>query len=617
MAAVGTPRVPSTPVSFRVRGVSPVSREWRVRLRALGGVLALGALTGCTGHLDQPLGQAVPCEGCRAADNASNGAPGAGDDNLVDSDRPQGVGDPDSVNGVGWSTRFPRLSNAQWLATVNDLFRVPNLADGLRQELPPLSAAEDYATQAAAELTIAGDAWSRYQSAAEEVVAKVILDDSALARLMPEGAPATGDARASAFIRSFGRRAYRRALSGPEVDAYVRLFKLGRGLVPGDAFKAGMRLVLEAMLQSPYFLYRVETTTAQGAQGDGTAWLSADEVATRLSYALWGSMPSDALFAAADAGELDTAAGVSQWAKRLLADARASEILLSFHEQTFDVDAYGTADKDPSLGVDVGALAPLMQDEARRFFDHVVVTGQGGIAQLLTEPLAFVNARTAPLYGLSGITGDALQKVELDPRWRSGLLTQLGFLTKNATRKTSDPVHRGLVVLRKVLCDEPDPPPMMFELPAPVPGLTTREVYEKATACGVGCHDTLINPPGFALEMFDALGRLRTEEAGKPIDARGKLTVRQGYTAAQKASQKATTLTFDGAVDLMRQLSNQPRVHECYARNWGAYVLARRLDPVEYGAFQRLRDSSIKGGDSRDLLVELVKLDTFRARISE
>jgi hypothetical protein len=535
-----------------------------------------------------------------------------GDDDP--SDGPPGVGDPQSPNGIGWSTRFTKLSNEQWENTVTDLFLLAQ-APGFSRDFTQERLDDGYITLAAAKLTIGGDAWGRYQTAAEQVAALLVADDAKLAKLLPANAPSDAIERGRALIARLGRRAYRRPLSDAEQTTLLDLFKQGPALVGGDAFKSGAQLVIEALLQSPYFLYRVESASA--ASGETKAYLSGDEVATRLAYSLWNTLPSDELFAAADAGELDDAAGVASWAKRMLSDPRAAKVLASFHEQTFLVDAYGSQDKDPSLGFDAAALAPALQQEAKLFFQDVVVTGDQGISALLTEPVAYVNAATAPYYGLSGVTGDALQKQALDPTTRAGFLTQLGFLTKNATRTTSDPVHRGLLVLRKLLCDEPDPPPMMFDLPKPEPGLTTREVYTKATACGVGCHDTLINPPGFAFEGFDTLGRVRTMEANKPIDATGTLTLRDGYTSAEKQMNPVTTLSFDGAVDMVNKLADEPRVHECYARNWLTYVLAREVDPVERGASKLLRDRSLDDGSARDLLISLVQLDTFRARVSE
>lgn len=587
-------------------------RTSRLALVATACVM-LCALEGCTGWLSAPSGPAS--EDTDTDDDESPVGPGEDPSGGGDpSDGPPGVGDPDSPNGVGWSTRFTKLSNEQWENTITDLFLLDQ-ATGFSKDFTQERLDDGYTTLAAAKLTIAGDAWGRYQTAAEQVAELVAADDAKLAELLPANAPSDTTERGRSLIARLGRRAYRRALSDAEAATLLELFKQGPVLIGGDAFKSGAQLVIQALMQSPHFLYRVETATA--TSGDNKAYLSGNEVATRLAYAFWNTLPSDDLFAAADAGELDDPAGVAAWAKKMLADSRAAKVLASFHEQTFLVAAYGSQDKDENLGFDAAALTPLLQQEARLFFEDVVIKGDRGISALLTEPVAYVNATTAPYYGLTGVAGDALQRKELDATARAGFLTQLGFLTKNATRSTSDPVHRGLLVLRKLLCDEPDPPPMMFELPKAEEGLTTREVYTKATACGVGCHDTLINPPGFAFEGFDTLGRIRTTEASKPIDATGTLTLREGYTSEEKKANPTTTLAFDGAVDMVHKLADEPRVHECYARNWLTYVLAREVDPVERGASELLRDSSLDDGSARELLISLVQLDTFRARVSE
>ena len=564
----------------RTGRATPSSRSW---LAGIGLALAVG---GCSGVVE-------PCEGCTVQSGASG---------------------PSTPNGVGYASRFPKLSNAQWERSVQDLLRLP-APSGLSADFTQEPGDKGYDTVAAATLTVSGDAWSRYRTAAETLAEQVTADAAKLAEITPGGTFANDTEKGKAFIDAFGKRALRRPLRDEEKAAYLALYANGPALVGGSAFSAGVRLVLEAMLQSPSFLYRVETA-ATNSVDEQKAWLSGYEVATRLSYALWGTMPSDELLAAAAAGELTSKRGVVRWAGKLLDAPRARELLLSFHEQTFATAAYGTQDKDPGLGFDAAALAPLMKSEARMFFEHVIDTA-GGITQLLTEPIAYVNEDTASFYGLSGVTGTALQKRSLDASERAGLFTQLGFLTKNATRDGSDPVHRGLAVLRKLLCDEPDPPPMMFSLPAQEPGLTTRETYEKVTACGGSCHKEMINPPGFAFEVFDAVGKLRSSEVGKPIDATGTLSLRDGFTLAEKKASATTPLSFDGPVDLLRKLSTTPRVHECYARNFMKYLLARELDPVERGASSSLGEGSLRSGSMRELLLQLVALDTFRSRVSD
>ena len=529
--------------------------------------------------------------------------------------RPVGAGDPDSPDGVGWTTRFPKLSNKQWEATVRTLLQL-SAPSGLSKSFTQEPLDQRYDTQAAAGLTVGGDAWSRYQTAAETLAQQVTSDPAQLAKLTPSGTFKDVPQKGAAFVASFGKRALRRPLTSDEQQAYVSLFAKGPQLVGGDAFAAGARLVIEALLQSPHFLYRLESSDT--SEDDRKVRLSGYEVATRLSYALWNDMPSDALLAAAGAGELDSKEGVARWAQKLLDDPRANDVLIGFHAQTFQIESYGTQDKDPSLGFDAAALAPTLRDEARRFLELVVVQKGGGIGAVLTDPTVFVNEDTARLYGLAGITGKPLQPRMVDPAQRVGLLSQVGFLSKNATRAGTDPVHRGLTVVRKVLCDEPDPPPMTFMLPGPMQGLTTREVYEKTTgACGGSCHRELINPPGFAFERFDTLGRLRTSEAGKPIDARGTISVRTGFTADEKNVGDSIAVSFDGPVALLTQLGEQPRVHECYARNWMQYVLAREPDTYERGAWEALGQTSRDEASARALLLALVQLDTFRFRVAD
>ncbi|HYJ08149.1 MAG TPA: DUF1588 domain-containing protein, partial [Polyangiaceae bacterium] len=199
-----------------------------------------------------------------------------------------------------------------------------------------------------------------------------------------------------------------------------------------------------------------------------------------------------------------------------------------------------------------------------------------------------VNEATAPFYGIAGITGTQLQKVDLDPTRRIGLLSQVGFLSQTGARTLTDPVHRGLAVLKEVLCDDPDPPPPI-EITTPVvpPGQTTRETYEQATACGPGCHNTLINPPGFAFEHFDTVGRWRDDEGGLPIDVTGTFGARVGWSVDAKHENEPIMLQF---------------------------VLAKPVDPAELGAGNLLGEHSKTSGAASVILGELVTLNTFRAR---
>src|SRR5690606_9957391 len=253
-------------------------------------------------------------------------------------------------------------------------------------------------------------------------------------------------------------RAFRRPLTDDEVACYVALFDVGRELMDGeDEFARGAELVLTAMLRSPHFLYRIERSTE--ADGD-RIWLDGYEIASRLSYAFWNTMPSDELLVAAGAGELDAAEGVARWARRMLEDERAAATIVSFHEQFFNVRSYGVIAKDATLFPDFGLdLQPILQEEARAYVREIAVQGDGGIAELLTRPVGFVNQRTARYYGIDGNFGESLQKVDLDPERRAGILTQLGFLSRYASQTQSDPILRGVYIAHNVLCTELPPPP--------------------------------------------------------------------------------------------------------------------------------------------------------------
>jgi hypothetical protein len=516
-------------------------------------------------------------------------------------------------DGVGWATRFPKLSNAQWENTVSDLFYLAT-PTGLAESFVVEPADGGYTNEAAATVTIAGDSWTRYQIAAEAVAELVVTNAQNLDKLVPAGTASTLPEKARATIEKLGRRSYRRPLTTVELEAYLKLFDAAAALDRADGFGSGMRLVIQTMLQSPYFLYRVEG--ASKADGE-RIWLSGFEVATRLGYALWDSMPSDALLDAAAAGELDAPAGVKKWAEALLSDARGATTLRLFHEQTYHTDMYGNQSKDDRFGFDATALAPHLQQEARLFFDEVVAEG-GGIRAILTKPVAFVNAQTAAFYGLTGVTGTELQRMSLNPAERAGLLTQLGFLAQTGARTLTDPVHRGLTVLRQLLCDDPDPPPpISIKTPTVPPGATTRATYEQATACGPGCHDTLINPPGFAFEHFDTVGKWRQDESGLPIDVAATFGVRVGWTQEAKRENAPILLDFEGAVDLLTQLANQERTHECYARRMLQFALAKPVDAQERGAGSLLGQRSMTDGSAKAILAELVTLNTFRARAAD
>jgi hypothetical protein len=409
-------------------------------------------------------------------------------------------------------------------------------------------------------------------------------------------------------VRALGRRAFRRPLTTDEIATYVALFERGPELVAAsDAYAAGAELVISALLQSVHFLYRVESSTEAV---DRTIWLRPYEIATRLSYALWNTMPSDALLDAAEAGELTTAESVEQWTRALLDDPRADDAVVAFHSALLNIAEYGTIAKNRTLfPTFTPELQPLLQDEARAFVREVTAVRDGGIADLLTSPFTFVNATTAPFYGVTGSFGPELRQVELDPTQRAGFLTHLGFLSKYGSQTQSHPILRGVHISLDFLCsDLPAPPPNIPELPAIEENQTGRQVVEQLTSvqpCS-SCHEPIINPLGFAFEHYDAIGQWRAEDNGQPVDA----------TASYLLDD--VRVDYDGGVELSRLLAESMTVHRCYASYWLEYALGRPPLQEEAGSIQNVALVSANSAATlSDLLASITALETFRARAEE
>lgn len=516
------------------------------------------------------------------------------------SDSPGAFGEePVGVEGVGWSTRFPRLSHTQWENTVNDLLLIENaseLSGGFA--LDPDSAAFDTSNV----LTVSSNLWSDYQRAAESLAWETVSQPERLAAILPS----SGERSAQSFLENFGRRAFRRPLSPEELNRYLQLFENGKLLMGGDdAFVDGVELVVRAMLQSPHFLYRVEDSVV--ATGE-RIWLSDYEIASRLSYALWNTMPSADLLAAAQAGGLSSREGVESWARKMLSDERAAATLLSFHEQLFHIEQYGTVAKNATLFPGfTPELAPVLQHEATLFFEHVSVLEDRGITELFTSNVTFVNEITAPYYGLS-VAGGEMSRVELDSEQRSGILTQLGFLSRYGSQTQSDPILRGVHLSLELLCsDLPPPPDNLPPLPMIDANQTNRQRVEETTGVQpcAACHENYINPLGFAFENYNAVGQWRDVDNGQAVDAADTFVI-DGQEVA-----------FENAIELTRLLAESDELHRCYAQKWLEYAIGRAPSKVEVLLLDQLGETSRRETSLRELLVSLVALDTFRARPPE
>jgi hypothetical protein len=240
------------------------------------------------------------------------------------------------------------------------------------------------------------------------------------------------------------------------------------------------------------------------------------------------------------------------------------------------------------------------------FVKDVAVTRDKGLAELLLAPYTFVNAGIAPVYGVAP-PASGFQRVDLDPTQRAGILTQVGFLAAYADGAQPQTILRGAFVNRDILCADLPPPPDAFTLP-PVTGTTNRQRVETATNTGAcaACHVALINPPGFALEQYDAIGKFRTTDNGKPVDATGSYA----FDGMQRS--------FNGGVELSKLVAGSQQAHDCYSRNWLEYAYGRLIDrevPADKSLVAQLGARSSKGGYSvKALLMEMVATDAFVTR---
>jgi len=495
-----------------------------------------------------------------------------------------------------------RLSTLQWANTVRDLLKIANPGDldnALTKD--PVVRFDNEADS----LFVGQELHDDLQSEAERLAALVVADPAALAKLVPASAPTDAAGKAKVFLQDFGRRAYRRPLTTVELADYTALFNQGPSLVPGlGAFQAGVRVTLEAFLQAPQFLYR----TSIGAPAvNGRARLTDYEIAANLSYALTNAPPDVTLADAADKGSLSAVAAIEAQARRLLPTPSGKSAIDRFYFQYFGLGQYDTLQKEAKF-TDFANVGPQLREEAtqllRFLFDQKL-----GLRDIFTTPVAFVNAPVAKLYGLSGtFEANAWKQVALDPAQRPGLLTRLGFVSYFGYQDRPNTIKRGASINNRILCAEMHPPEDLVipPFPEPDPAKTNREqVTEltKSAACA-GCHTSFINPAGFAFENFDGLGRYRTTDQGKPIDASGSYNFEEG--PAQ----------FSNVAEFSKALSTSSQAHACYTKRWAANLYARMPRREDENAAAQLAAKSIKENiSSMDVVVSLITNEAFVTRV--
>lgn len=570
-----------------------VTRSGTLALLLGTGAAALLAAGGCSGVIGEPTGR---------GDGPASGAPGdgAGASGAGGSSGP-GV-DPLAVTCTpGKRALGPapmrRLSRVEYRNTVRDLFAGATLPD---VTLPPDKAVGSFENNA--EVQAPSDGQIDAYAAAAAALAPAAM--AAVTKLAP--CAASGGAGCAATLAdTIGARAFRRPLDDGEKTRAVAFVEAQAAKYD---FATAARMYVEALLQSPQFLYRPELGKG-GASGDVP--LSGYEVATRLSYFFWQTSPDDALRGAAAGGELQTPAGVEKQARRLLDDPRARVAVADFHRQWLGFDKLATISRDAALFPTFGPATPAaIRRSTERFVDHVFWETDGTVATLLTSRAAFVDDETAPLWGMAKPGGADLVKMDAKTGERAGLLTQVGIMAALAHEKVDAPILRGAFVLDRVLCAPPPPPPKGVPDIAPAsPGdkpMTTRqrvaETHTNKAACQ-GCHER-IDGVGFGFEHYDATGAYRTQENGITVDSSAVI---KGLGDADGS--------FADAVALSEKLASSKRVETCVATHWLRFGFGRTETTDEVCLAQDLITTArTKGGSLRELLVALAVSDAFRSR---
>jgi hypothetical protein len=578
-----------------------------LRFSTLASLLAASAVLslGCEGHLHGPAGTANGTAAQGGGANAEGGAAAvAGSTGAIAEPPKPGVLSAERAGVMP----LRRLTHREYSNTMAELLGDTSKPGSTFEPDGPGAGGFE------APGTVATETARGYLAAAE-ALAKTALTSNALA--VPCSAPADAAAAitcVTSFIREFGEKAYRRPLIQSEVDDLVALFQAVQGA--GASFQEGVTATVEAMLQSPNLLYHWELTgqpLARDPENAALVALTPDQLASRLSYFLWESPPDAALRMAAQAGQLATVEGLQAQATRLLTDeTRARRALYSFHRQWLHMDNLDDLDPGSDLGLQLG-------QELESFVTSVFVTGDGTLKTLLTAPYTFVNAATAPEYGLTA-SGSGFSRVPLEPTQRVGVLMHVPFLRTNGN---APPVRRGLAVYKQLLCGSVPLPPgdiPMVEADTPDSTLTTRERFanHSSIACATGCHG-LFDPWGFALESFDSLGRYRTHEKGKPVDVTG---LPQANGVIGGTTPAGNVVPFNNGVEMLSALASSDEVSWCASRHWSRFLLGRMEGEADAGALSNAYLAAAYEADRitprtfsvKDFLVSFVGTKVFRFR---
>ncbi len=498
-----------------------------------------------------------------------------------------------------------RLNRTQYAATVRDLLGIQFSA---AQKLPEDGAGGEGFDNAAETLGLSPLHAEKYLEAAKEALDYAAKDPRTRGRLLSarpsEQTPPAQAARA--ILERFLPRAFRRPARPGEVESYLALFEAAYRR--GDSFDQAVLFALQGVLISPHFLFRLEEPNP----GPDPRLVDDYDIASRLSYFLWGSMPDDELFRRAAEGKLNDPDALRDQAVRMLKDAKVRESAESFVEQWLGTRELGRNGKpDPALHRNyTGELEWAIKKEPVLFFQGLLAENRS-LLDLIDADYTYLDTKLARHYGLrvSG-TKQQLKRFTLpENSHRGGILTMAAVLAVSSHPHRTSPVLRGKWVREALLGSPPPPaPPNVPEFPehqdaaAPKTVRERLELHRRNPTCAA-CHSR-IDPIGFGLENYDTLGRWRTEEAGKPIDAKGELPDGTKFDGPQELKQ----VLLRHKDELVRHLTTKML----------GYALGRGLTVEDRCTVEEIV-KKVREGDYRShvLVVEIVRSVPFRYRAGD
>jgi mono/diheme cytochrome c family protein len=417
--------------------------------------------------------------------------------------------------------------------------------------------------------------------------------------------PASGKACIEQIVTNLTRRAYRRPPTRREIDSLTGF--VDRAMAGGQTAEQGIQLAIQAVLVSPNFLFRIERDP-DPRNPALVHEVSPFELASRVSYFLWSSMPDDTLLALAESGELTKPAVLEAQVDRMLADPRASGFAANFAGQWLETRNLDSVKPDPDKFKEWNPeLREAMKTETTMFFEHVLRENRP-VTDFLNANYTFLNERLAAHYGISGVTGPEFRRVQLTTDRRGGVLSQAGVLTVSSYPTRTSPVIRGKYVLQNLLGTPPPPPPAdvpALEEAGGAEGKSVREQLEihRQNAVCASCHRNM-DPLGFGLENYDAIGRWRDVDGAHAVDASGTLPNGQKFASAGE----------------MRALlvSQLPQFSRTLTQKMLTYALRRGLKPYDRRTVDGIhRAVAADGYHFRTMVHQIVKSLPFQARRGE